>query len=644
MQLALVFHNHQPVGQLPWAFEEVWNLSYAPFLKVLEAHPQISVTLHYTGPLLDWLVKRRPATIKQLQRLVERGQVEILGGGMYEPILAVWPRPDQDAQLQRLSARVEEVFGVKPRGMWLAERVWEPQLAETIAANGLQYTFVDNTVFAEAGVEEANTFEALRATYGDAGLNVFPINKHLRELIPWHKPEEIIAYLKQVDDEHGAQALAVFADDGEKFGGWPGTYNFIFKERWLHKFFVALEKAADWLRVTTPSKYLDAHPTTQTVQLPPGSYAEMQAWAGGNWRYFLERYEESGDMHRAVRVASEQVREALQLRPTATKQRAYEHVLRAQSNDAYWHGTFGGLYLRHLRQSIYSEIAQAQVLLDGTKPFVRAVQEESGEVVLENESQRLRVHPRGGYIVEWTSKRARHNLLSTLRRHRERYHADWSETDWYARGALLDHFLRDDTTPATFASARFGEQGDFVSEAWQLEVENQSDAATIIATRRGGVWVESAFYPLEIHKRLTLRAGSDALDVQYEFYNSNSVELPLWWAHEWNMALTAWSLPERHYHADDHKLQLSLEDTAQFDAVSNPIVADRWLELWAEWEWPQPPSLWHLPIYTHSEKEGGELEKSYQQSAFLFHQRLTIPAHDVLSLSFRSVLTAKRKL
>jgi hypothetical protein len=235
-----------------------------------------------------------------------------------------------------------------------------------------------------------------------------------------------------------------------------------------------------------------------------------------------------------------------------------------------------------------------------------------------------------------------------LRRHHERYHGESATLDWYPRSALMDHFFRDDTTPENFGSVHFGEQGDFASEAWQFETAQSKDTATVTATRRGGVWVQSTFQPLEIQKRLSLQAGSDTLNIEYQFRNLAEVDLPLWWANEWNLALTAWSLPERHYHADDHHEQLSLETAAQFETVTHPIVADRWLQLWAEWQWPQSaaelPAMWHLPIYTYSEKEGGEMETSYQQSAFVFSRRLVVPAQQTISLAFSTTLTAKRSV
>ncbi|HBE44868.1 MAG TPA: hypothetical protein DDW17_05280, partial [Deltaproteobacteria bacterium] len=32
----------------------------------------------------------------------------------------------------------------------------------------------------------------------------------------------------------------------------------------------------------------------------------------------------------------------------------------AQCNDSYWHGVFGGLYLPHLRASVYNNLIEAE--------------------------------------------------------------------------------------------------------------------------------------------------------------------------------------------------------------------------------------------------------------------------------------------
>jgi alpha-amylase len=640
MLLSLVFHNHQPVGQLPWAYEDAWHDSYEPFLDVLEKHPRVKIALHYTGSLLEWLEAHRPQTLKRVRALVEKGQVEILGGGYYEPILAIWPRTDQEEQVARLSSTVERIFGQKPRGIWLAERVWEASLAPVLSDCGVDFTFVDSSVFEDAGLNE----HQMLGTFQQCGapLQLFPINRELRYHIPWNPVEQSIEYLKDLSRRAPNDAVVVFADDGEKFGAWPGTYDYIFGEGWLDSFFAALETNESWLQTVLPSEYSTQFATREELNLPPGSYPEMQEWSGGNWRNFFEKYPESRDIYREVLRASDAVHSAPEHPQFAL---ALTHVLRAQANDALWHGVFGGLYLRHLRQALYSEAAKAQLLIDGSKPFARVMAQDEGEAIIETESQKIGVRTVGGHAFLWTSKNAQHNILSSLRRYRESYHTDVAQSDWYPRGALLDHFFGDSVTPESFASARYAEQGDFCSEPWDMHSVNSESQIKLQLHRDGFVWTRNASHqaihaPLRLTKTLLLQAGSSSLQVEYSFCNTGTETFVTWWGTEWNVALSGVDLPERHYHADNHKQQLALDEFASFENVQNTIAADRWLQLWIEWQFPEPVSMWHVPISTISQKEGGAIEETPQSSAFVFHKRLHLEPGKEQIIKFNIEITS----
>ena len=60
ISLALAIHNHQPVGNFGWVFAEVYEQAYLPMVEALERHPGVRLSLHYTGPLLEWLAAERP--------------------------------------------------------------------------------------------------------------------------------------------------------------------------------------------------------------------------------------------------------------------------------------------------------------------------------------------------------------------------------------------------------------------------------------------------------------------------------------------------------------------------------------------------------------------------------------------------------
>jgi len=88
MKLIMVIHCHQPVGNFDYVFHMAHDKCYRPLLDLLEAHPRVKVGLHFSGPLLEWIEQRRPGTLELMAGLVERGQVEPLSGGFFEPLLA----------------------------------------------------------------------------------------------------------------------------------------------------------------------------------------------------------------------------------------------------------------------------------------------------------------------------------------------------------------------------------------------------------------------------------------------------------------------------------------------------------------------------------------------------------------------------
>jgi alpha-amylase len=254
IHLAIGLHNHQPVGNWDWVIEDAYQHAYLPFIERLEAHPAISVSIHYTGFLLEWIAEHHPDYLEKLRTLISRGQLEILTGAHYEPILPIIPDHDKYAQIRRLTDTVERLLGDTPEGMWLAERVWEPHLVMPMAEAGVRYTILDDIHFKSVGLRREHLYGYYQTEEQGRPLEVFPINRDLRYLIPFASPEKVIDYLRTHAATHGSRLLVCF-DDGEKLGCWPDTYQMVYLDGWLDRFFGLLEENADWIRTVTLRDY-----------------------------------------------------------------------------------------------------------------------------------------------------------------------------------------------------------------------------------------------------------------------------------------------------------------------------------------------------------------------------------------------------
>jgi hypothetical protein len=232
LNLALVLHNHQPVGNDGFVFDDVYRRAYHPLLECLDRHPSIRLAMHRSGCLFDRLEANHPDYLDLLRALADRGQVELVSGGYYEPILSMLAEDDRVGQIKRLSSYIRERFGQQPTGMWLAERVWEPEFAWAIDQAGLDWTLVDDRHFKLVGLRDEDLDGAFVTEDQGRHVHSFAGSQRLRYIIPWREVDEVIAELRGLAREDPS-TLVVLGGDGEKFGSWPTTYEYVWERGWM---------------------------------------------------------------------------------------------------------------------------------------------------------------------------------------------------------------------------------------------------------------------------------------------------------------------------------------------------------------------------------------------------------------------------
>jgi alpha-amylase len=711
ISLALTLHNHQPVGNFGWVFAEVYEQAYEPMVAALERHPGVRLSLHYTGPLLEWLLVERPDFIDRLHALADRGQVEILGGGFFEPVLASLPERDRIAQLCRMGDELERLFGDRPRGAWLAERVWEPDLPTSLAAAGYDWTILDDAHFRAAAIPEEDLWGPYTTEDQGHVLRVFGTEQGLRYRIPFRDVHEVIDYLR-IHATEGGDRVGMMGDDGEKFGAWPSTWEHCWGEsRWVERFFEALEANADWLATTTPSAWLAEHHPIGRVYIPTGSYAEMGEWAlpasesvayakalqrardqglpearwlrGAFWRNFQVKYREINDLHKQMLRTSAKV-EAMT--PGPSRDRATDHLQRGQSNDCYWHGLFGGIYISHMRLATYEHLIAAEDLADtlaGTLHGAETIDldlDGLDDVRLATVGQVVTIDPtEGGGIGGWDVRPVRHALTGVLRRRPEAYHetlrrfeggdgeggprdegdgeggpldeGDGAASihdivrvkepglaarlymDAYERRSGLVRFLGDDATHETWSTGVAIEHGDFLDRPHTVTA--LGDAA--VTVMRDGTVGDQA-----VRVTRTVRVGGGRLDptlsLQLTVENHSDRELTSTVGSEWTLTMLGgggnpsawWEVGgERSAH----------DGVGASDAVATLAQGNDWIGISVTTTTSKPARAWWAPVETISNSESG-FERVYQGSGLLLGWPIALAAGATWTVTIDHVATA----
>ena len=460
--IALLFgvHAHQPVGNFPEVVNDAHMRCYRPFLQTLYGFPEFRFAAHFSGWLLDYLLQHFPEDMALLQKMVQRGQVEMFGAGDTEPVLAVIPYRDRVGQIERLSAKLEQKFGYRPRGAWLTERVWEATVIPALADCGIRYVTVDDYHFLCAGKLPAELSGFFSTEEDDKRLDLFPISEALRYRLPFSPALDAVRYIEGLAEE-GGRAATVYFDDIEKFGIWPETYEWVYEKGWL-KDFIEGVLASPVIRTLLFQDYHAQNRTRGIVYLPTTSYIEMNEWTlpasvadryaevvqqskdsqrfeqdkpflrGGIWKNFFSRYPESNWMHKRMLNVSQRLSNLPEKKATP---RMFEKLYEAQANDAYWHGLFGGLYLPHLRRAVYNAIVELEGLLDKVAPRPDALRVDADldgveEIFLHNKNLQAVLRLDGSAtICELDAYALAHNFGDTLRRQQEHYYRKMHVTD-----------------------------------------------------------------------------------------------------------------------------------------------------------------------------------------------------------------------
>ncbi len=529
--LLLGLHCHQPVDNFHHVVDEAIEKSYRPFFEVASQYPEFKFSVHYSGWLLEYIKEKDSKLFTLMQQCSKNGQIEFLSGGFYEPILASISSKDRIAQIQKLNSFILENFKQEPKGLWLTERVWDSILIKDLANCGIEYVIVDDYHFISAGFDKDKLNGYFITEEEGVKLKIFPINKQLRYSIPFEKVSKTMDYLKSIADKN--ISAGVIFDDGEKFGIWPETYEWVYESGWLKKFIKKSLKSKK-IKPMLYKDYLKIAKPISLAYLPTASYIEMGEWSlksdssleidkmhqflknefnedsiekflkGSIWKNFLIKYYEANKIHKRVQdLSNNQIDDENYL----------NSLYKAQTNDVLWHGVFGGTYLPSLRDNAYRFIIDCE--------NIKHYKEEKTEIIDINCDgfDEVKIMSKnliaifdtkeGAQLIEFDIRDRSFNLQNTLTRYKESYHQKivtpqkeekkekksddegistihsstiinnkiykkYLSYDKYFKNSFIDHVVGREFNLKSFKKSKFKTYGDNLCKPFEIkEIKNQ---------------------------------------------------------------------------------------------------------------------------------------------------------------------------
>ena len=288
--------------------------------------------------------------IQRWKTLIENGNVELSSTPHNHPILPLiidtqsarrcmpthkLPTPfrsplDAEWQVNAGLAIAEEVFGVKPQGMWPAEGSVSPEAVATMARAGVRWLASDEAILASSKREARSSEDtAHQAWFTPEGPAVFFRDHELSDLIGFSYSN--VDPKKAADDfvgrlhsraERGAKVISVILDGENAWEHFPND-----GEAFLDRFYEAIENA-EGIDFVTPSRSLP--PATQRAKL---RHLGTGSWIDGNFRIWIGSPEKNAawellNLAKRCLGASEA--------DSATRDEAHRFLARAEGSDWMW--------------------------------------------------------------------------------------------------------------------------------------------------------------------------------------------------------------------------------------------------------------------------------------------------------------------
>ena len=260
-------------------FDKVTKKSYRPMLDLLEqkikSHPDFKVSFSITGTWLEQAEAWAPDLIQQIARMVNTGQVEIVGETFYHSLAYFENRAEFESQVALHTYKIQQLFGVTPQVFRNTELAYNDELAQWADNQGYK------AILAE-GWDKILGWRSPNYVYRPAGCHNTKLllkNYRLSDDIAfrfsnrgWKEwPLTVPKYLKWLKNDCLRGPLINLFMDFETFGEhqWKDTGIFEFMDNFIEQWLSGYED-----KFVTVSEAAELMPPADEISMP-----ETVTWA-----------------------------------------------------------------------------------------------------------------------------------------------------------------------------------------------------------------------------------------------------------------------------------------------------------------------------------------------------------------------------
>ena len=528
--------------------EQQYQSVFKPVISYLYENPSKKISFSFSGPQLDWLEKNHVEFLTLLRELINKKQVELIGGGYYNPIFPLLQPIDRNGQIEMMTQELRRITGKRPRGISVLSSVWDNSLISSFHNSGMEWIQLDSSLI------PSQSRHYLPHIINDKGktIKVFPVYRTLEVAAENNISAEnfLSSLLKQIEKATANDAYNFYTDERViSLNVECDTLKKLIENGWLQKFNELIDsKYSEKLKFTLPTQYLSTAAQFIPSFIGPGLRDDIAKWTfvpyeavevkncmAPTINNFLFTYKRGMALYQRMLHVSMLISNCHG--DKARKNEARKSLWKAQSGEAFICSPQGIFANNAMRQSAYRSLTEAEKYIREASDFQESISkfdynfDGHDDYVCSMEKYTALINPKGGQISELNIIHNTGNYADNLNRI-EKFD---KVNDEYNRGLFIEHVF----SKEEFASYKKGLPSGCGIFSKVLFKEQEFNAQRKEIRLRGDGTYSLLNLPVSLRKKYIM--NSNGFTVQYILKNEGPIAFKGNFVVESNFAQTDFS-------------------------------------------------------------------------------------------------------